>query len=217
MDTEIVKPLIIIPAAGFGTRVGAPMAKEMLVRGSGQPMIQFALNIAKTFDWPTHVLTRKEKVNLIEYLGHVQSNDIQLVEPTIEWPATILQAKDYLHDWNFLILPDTRFTPIEILKVMWDNRKKSLLHYACFTVNDPEHWGIISQIEGNCFISEKCNSQKDERLPQESLAWGVILFHKDAFSVFHLHLQSTLERIPKKISYPISIYQLDSFVDLGRN
>lgn len=210
------KPLIIVPAAGFGTRVGSPMAKEMLVRGSDKPLIHFVLDLAEAFHWPTHVITRKEKSNLIDYLSAFEENKIQLVEPTIEWPATILNAKDYLHEWNFLILPDTQFSPTTMLKKMWENRNKSLVHYACFSIENYDHWGIVSQKNDEYFISEKCFSNEDPTQFNSFLAWGFILFHRDAFPVFELHLQSTIEKRKMKINYPVTTYLLDSFVDLGR-
>ena len=86
---------IIIPAAGFGTRVGSPEAKEMLILQDQQPLIDFAIQLAKENQAVAHVITRKEKKSLIAHLQNQTAVNIQLIEPSKEWPDTILKSKDF--------------------------------------------------------------------------------------------------------------------------
>ena len=59
-------PLIIIPAAGFGTRInpGADesFAKELLIDPqTGKPLICWGIDLALKFGYDVHVITREPK------------------------------------------------------------------------------------------------------------------------------------------------------------
>ncbi len=91
--------LILIPAAGYGTRMGSPPAKEILHAPDTQsPLIERALSLTKKLGCRAHVITRKEKTSLIEYVidysnhNHLETT-IQIVNPTREWPEAEVRAR----------------------------------------------------------------------------------------------------------------------------
>src|SRR3990167_336203 len=105
---------MLIPAAGLGTRVGSPEAKEMLPRPAGvsfenEPMITMALQLAAECEAKPHVITREEKVSLVKYLSKMRTPladliappiSVQLVGATREWPDTLLLSRPAWSDYN---------------------------------------------------------------------------------------------------------------------
>ena len=57
---------VVIPAAGFGSRMGNPVAKEMLTNpGTGLKFVNLSLQQAKNMGAKIILITRKEKKELI--------------------------------------------------------------------------------------------------------------------------------------------------------
>jgi dTDP-glucose pyrophosphorylase len=169
---------ILLPAAGFGKRLGQPEAKEMLhLRGEGRPLIDWSLEICKKYEFKPLIISRKDKTHLNEYLEINKDKyhlDICYIDASKEWPDTVLQSKTYWLQKNILMLPDTRFSPIEILSKMSKSLDDFKYSFATFKVQDLTTWGVLRSGHKETSIAEK---------PKHSLtgdqAWGLFGFQKN--------------------------------------
>jgi dTDP-glucose pyrophosphorylase len=201
-----VKPLMLIPAAGFGERAGRPLAKEMLLVDS-LPMIEWCLSLAEKFSFDPLVVTRKEKTNLLAYLEERKIKYF-LAGQTPEWQQTVLAAKHLWREKNLLVLPDTRFSPLQIVKeVVADLSQKTPLVFAVHQVANAGDWGVIDIHSASVRICEKPRAQEG------AFAWGLIAFHQEAGEKLFLSLRHNqwLE-----LPYPLKTKKLDDFFDLTR-
>jgi UTP-glucose-1-phosphate uridylyltransferase len=141
-----MKTKAIIPCAGFGTRMFMKPneSKEMLyIDGTGNPIIQYSLDLCYKYDLEPLIITRKEKTDLIEYCNKPWIQTL-IIEPNGEWPNTILASKHLWNENNIMILPDTRFNPTSVIKDMemslkLGNRSVIALH----EVSDSSKWCIV--------------------------------------------------------------------------
>lgn len=176
-----VKPLVLIPAAGFGRRMGSPMSKELLPLRAGRPLIEAPLEWCADRHWPVLVITRQEKINLIEYLSRRENAsdgeglsaqrpkvrktssspvDTLLVSATKDWPDTLLASGDHWHEWNLVLLPDVDFAPLEILDQMAElmNSPKQLIvasHDVGVEAEARRAWGFLRPTSTGVMIAEK--------------------------------------------------------------
>ncbi len=217
-DSEI--PLVVLPAAGFGTRVGSPQAKEVQIGPEGKPLIERALQQAAIRGWPVHVITRKEKTQLIDYLKQYSVREnldvtVQIIEPSQEWPDTVLKSAPYWRKTNLLCLPDTSFEPQRI----WDELIKALntdpemdLSVASFKPKDFSTWGVFRKESDQVQICEKPREVKSE-----TVAWGLIGFRaKKGEKLFQAQLASTFDHQWKDLSLRGQFFPLEDFKDLTR-
>jgi len=204
---------IIIPAAGFGTRVGSPEAKEMLILQDQQPLIDFAIQLAKENQAVAHVITRKEKKSLIAHLQNQTAVNIQLIEPSKEWPDTILKSKDFWGDYNILILPDTRFAPTSIIPQLISDLSNHDITVGYFEPNQLDSWGAFDITSSSYRLIEKPKQENTKNLK----AWGIIGFRKNiGEELFKLILESTLDHQFKSTSFSFKATALEFFNDLTR-
>ncbi len=167
--------LVIIPAAGFGTRMNLQpdQSKEMLPDpgNDNKPLIQWSLDLTK--DYSQIVMTRTGKQDLITYLNTA----ITFVEPGSEWPVTVLESQEHWQDKNLLILPDTRFQPTNIIQQMEEQLDTHDLVFACHEVPDVRLWGKVLL---DPFSKKPLQTQEkaDIEFKLEGLAWGLIGFKK---------------------------------------
>lgn len=219
-----IKPLLILPAAGYGTRVGSPEAKELLPHpNTGLPLIEKSLNLAKENNWDVHVITRKEKQSLIEFLKNYGKKknlniEIQIVDKTKEWPDSILKSENYWHQKNIFILPDTEWNPMNApVKLLEEINADSKIALGVFHVDDLSTWGAVSYKSEKVFFCEK-PQEVFKREYNSTKAWGLIAFDKSAGKLlFELLLESTFDhqwKVGPEIQY--SIIELNSFFDLTR-
>jgi hypothetical protein len=209
---------ILIPAAGFGSRVGHPMAKEMLVRPDGVRFIDHALLLASLCQATPHVISRAEKKNLNQHLKSLGVS-IQLVEPTQEWPESLLKSKEYWSDYNLVILPDTDFGPVEILSEMFVTlENKSDLVAARFSVEDFRTWGVMGYDRRDPQLWWGCEKPLSSLGREWDLqAWGVFGFRKEfGEKILKTLLESTLSHEWKTLCLNYHFFQLDYFRDLTR-
>lgn len=206
---------IIIPCAGFGTRVGSPIAKELNPsKVDGLPLIHFILNEAVKRDWEIHIITRKEKIPLIEYVKNFPKTYVQIVEPTKEWPQSILNSSDFWGEHNILVLPDTYFSPVGILDDI-----ASLLCcyeslYGIIEKNDYSTWGVVDTNSKDLKLIEK---PRPSELTPHHKAWGLIGFQRDAgYEIFTAHLESTFDHQEKILPIKSKYLQLEIFEDMTR-
>lgn len=198
--------LAIIPCCGFGTRVKMKPneSKEMLLDSSGKPIINYSLKLCKKYNLDPLFLVRKEKQDLINYLKKKKVKYL-IMEPGNEWSQTIYNSKEHWDEKNILLLPDTRFEPIEIIEQI----KKSLefgydLSYAVHKVSDCSKWGIVSLFG---YIEK----------PQTSIfgnSWGLIGFTKEAGSVIFKNMEN--KSCYYKHEFNTNFVFLDKFEDITR-
>lgn len=208
----IEKPLVLIPAAGFGTRMGSPHAKELLPGPDGRPLIENALRQAQERHWPVHVITRKEKTQLIQFLERYKELEIsiQLIESSREWPDTLLQSQSVWRERNLLCLPDTVYDPPAI----WDSLVESSAEIAAavFEPGDFSKWGVMKISDGSFELCEKPQIQKPSMK-----AWGLLCFSKKrGQDLLQAQLESTFDHQWRKLSGRIELFSLKSFKDLTR-
>ena len=216
MTSSTKTRLILVPAAGFGRRVGSPEAKELLPRPDGRLFIDQVLLDGLRLQIPVHVITRKEKASLIEYLENFKKqNDhlisIQLVESSKEWPDTLLQSEDQWYEENLVYLPDMEFSPDSAPGNLFDSLKDKDAGFATFAVDDPRKWGVIAQNENQFSLCEKPTIVKRE------MAWGLFSFRKNiGKNLLSAILESTFDHQWKSLNLKIAEVQLENYKDLSR-
>ncbi len=203
--------MVIIPAAGLGTRVGSPPAKELLPHPKADgSFLDVALKRIKEINATPLVISRVDKIVLNEWLFINEIPHI-LITKTPEWVQTVLLSKNYWRKKNILLLPDADFLPAQILKDITLELDRFSLTFATFPVEDIRFWGSVKKEFGNNYVSEK-NHQN-----QSGIAWGIIGFSKEAGEVFWpLYLESQLTRNWVQVPVDFSVLPLSYFVDLTR-
>jgi dTDP-glucose pyrophosphorylase len=209
---------MIIPAAGFGLRVGRPAAKELLPDSSGEPLILWWLQRAAEIEANVHLITRYEKQVLVDFVSQACEKmnlnfSVQRIESSKEWPDTVLQSEKFWSEKNILVLPDTRFEPVRILKEISSALESFEIVTAVFSVENPELWGMTRQSQHHQF--EICD--KPARTPEGALAWGLLGFQKQAGALlFQSILDSYFDKKWKLISKKNLSLGLEKFEDLTR-
>lgn len=197
----------IVPCAGFGTRMNMKTneSKEMLIDPStGYRLIDNVLRLANITGASVHVITRKEKTDLIEYLKDKPNVEVQIIEPKGEWAATVLQSEKYWEESNILILPDTKWDPLlSTLEQIEESLKLGCYSvFAVHKVDDVSKWGRIKDYT----LTEK---PKDTG---PGYAWGLIGFNpNEGLSIFSNCSQGWDLQLMNS-----SFIFLDSFKDLTR-
>ena len=211
---------MILPAAGFGRRVGSPEAKEMLMvrglRGQREPMIAYALRVARRHHLATHVIVRKEKKSLIEYLKQCSRNQEiswQIVRPTKEWPDTVLASEKFWRRKNIVCLPDTRFRPQKIVQKMNVELDRHAVVWSVFRARDLRSWGVVD-------AAAKQHAEKPQAWHSTARPWGLFGFQK-AYGrrVLSSLLASTLAEGDAKwreLRFRQKVCGLEGFWDLAR-
>lgn len=217
-------PLVIVPCAGFGRRVGSPPAKELLPLRNGQPLIDQALSRAKKLDWKSVVVTRPQKIELIEYCKNKYPQTIlQCIDETQDWPHTALASSKLWSEWNLLVLPDVEYGPENIWQKMFEATsldKDVDLVVATHQVKDPKSWGCVLNKNENIYLSEKVSLADTWPVADKTYpAWGLILFRKRiGVQLFKLFIES--RKIQKPIilegTFKMESMSLDFFRDRTR-
>lgn len=207
---------VIIPAAGFGKRVGTPKSKELLYyKDDSFPLIQWCLNLCKKYELKPIVISRKDKIDLNEFLV---SRNIEtcLIDKSEEWTHSVELSQDYWGPKNILILPDSRFKPEDILLQIQTRLSYSNLVFGVFDIAQPQEWGVLSKKDERYLISEKPRTVQSY---DSSVAWGIIGFQKEAGA----KLFSSLRKSSKDhLFYPIEsqgveCFRLHSYEDVTRS
>lgn len=211
---------IVIPAAGFGSRMGGPISKEMLVNpATGLKFIDLSLQQAKILGAKVVLITRKEKKELIQYVTSFCEEQRLLLEvleiqPTSEWPETVLMSEHCWTERNLLLLPDTDWQPSNFVQQLiqdWD-RNPSEVIYGVFP-SHKNNWGYVKVVEG-LWLCEKPQSSIDLDGYQ---AWGMIGFKKEiGAKLFREHLTSTFDHQVKFLKISAQIKKMDAFFDRTR-
>ncbi|MEW6055464.1 MAG: NTP transferase domain-containing protein [Bdellovibrionota bacterium] len=219
-------PTLLVPAAGFGKRVGSPRAKELLADERGLPMIDWCIEHARDRKWKSVVVTRAQKTELIEYLAFKRSPLHPVLETceikeSLEWPDSLLQSQLHWSENNLVVLPDTRFKPAHVLdQLSAALRQGAHAAFALFDVNEETHgpfcaWGIVDP--SRFVLCEKPREIPSGMEKKNCKAWGAFGFKKHyGKELLELMLESTLSHRWQKLSRETKFAQLESFVDLTR-
>lgn len=117
-------------------------SKEMLMDSNGVRLIDYHIDLIKSFNMEPVVISRPEKRDLISHISG-RTKTI-LIDPRGEWPETILASENFWGSRNIMVLPDTRFSPTTILTDI----EKSL-SLGCsgvigvHEVTDPDKWCVV--------------------------------------------------------------------------
>lgn len=217
------KTLIILPSAGFGTRMGlnSVESKEMLEdpgNDGKHPLIQWSLDLAKE-ETNKVVITREEKSNLVDYLADQQVFTLLVSDVTQEWPATVLHSKVSWDESNILVLPDTRWKYDETPScIVWDIQKEleagADLVFALHSVPDVRLWGKVLL---DPFSQKPLSTQEKPNIQfkLDGLAWGLIGFKKAiGEQLFQAYLDKKVFTFPK--NWKVKVLFLESFKDVTR-
>ena len=222
---------ILIPAAGFGTRVGSPPAKELLINPLTQrPLIEFAFSIAEELNVEAHVISRTEKTLLNHYLAH-RGVSYQAIASSRDWPESLVLSCDFWSEYNVVLLPDTEFAPISVVKEIFDllefKQNSSVFatfHHVPFAALNT--WGCVWKEGEMAFGWEKPNlsSFPDPSSTDRSITsipsikpWGVFGFSKNVgVELLTNMLDSSQGKHAYRLPHKTQFIDLDSFSDLTR-
>jgi hypothetical protein len=207
---------VLIPAAGYGKRSGTPPAKELFPDPeSGRPLIEFSLRCAEEADVTPVVIVRRQKTALVEYLERRGGVELCVIEESEEWPDSLRQGKPYWGSENVVLLPDTRFAPLDIAaRVFRDLAAGNHCVFATFDVADRKSWGMVARDGGRNLIAEKPAAPSGLESEQ---AWGVFGFrHEYGDALMATLLESGRDHQWKELTNASRYLELESFCDLTR-
>ncbi len=209
---------MIVPCAGFGTRVGSPPAKELLINPSTQrPLIDHSLSVAQNHYWNKVLITRPEKKILMDYVTTWEAaqkikTQWVIVQRTVEWAESVLKSADFWGEKNILILPDTSWAPSGIECEIIRQLDHFDVCYGLFDVPCKQTWGTVSIQEGSLQLCEK-----PENATPDFKAWGLIAFKKNIGKILFTHiLKSTLDHQVKSLQLKARGLMMTSFSDHTR-
>ncbi len=220
-EREALMKLCLIPAAGFGKRLGGPPAKEILIDPeNNRPIIDWSLELALKYALKPIVITRKSKTSLISYIEDNwldRGVELMLVEASKEWPDSILQSQNLWSEVNLMILPDTRFAPQELVeKLISDCEFKNQASFGFFDTKESlETWGVLGISEGKSL--QICEKPFDLVGADQFKAWGLIAFRKEVGKeLFASLLKSNQDHQWFQFSHSCSTHKLNYFKDITR-
>jgi choline kinase len=207
--------VVLIPAAGFGRRVGSPPAKELLIHPvKNVALIEAAINFSYELDAIPVVISRTEKFELNQFCGELnKKRKIELlpIEKSREWPESLLLAKDFWGQKNIVLLPDTLFSPEQIVHRMFAALDESRYSFATHQVADPQNWGILDKRGEELWHCEK------PTMASQNLAWGVFGFrYEGGEQILQQMLNSTFDHEWRSLGSDFRIESLDEFKDITR-
>lgn len=203
----------IIPACGIGSRMGMQLnqSKEMIPdpNNKNKPLIAWTLELCARSGVAPVIITRKEKQDLILYAKN-KAELIILDEIPAEWPNTVLASKETWGDKNLLLLPDTRFEPVEALESAIRALDQEDFVFGAHKVEDVSKWGSIeyNKQRKDLLVCEKPSA------PGAGLAWGFIGFKNNSKSenLFNIYTERNKFLYLKNFD----IVYLSSFKDITR-
>lgn len=185
----------------------------------GRPLIDFALEQALKRNWPVHIITREEKQPLIQHLQAWKCRGLQIswqfVSATKEWPETLLLSKPFWQERNLVVLPDTRYLPLDIWDQMQTQQDVGVdVTYAVMESDDlksASSWGVLR------FEPFSLCEKPREVLPPRYFFWGLMLFRKHVGQdLLEAHFESTFDHQWKALQVKATQVRLIDFTDLTR-
>lgn len=195
--------------------MGSPAAKELLPDPTGRPMILRPLLLARERGWKALVITRSKKKELIEYLDGLAAQGFpiqtQLIEPTTDWPHTLLCSEPHWAATNLVLLPDTEWDPPSVLDEMAEALSQVEVVFATHEVADLSTWGVMKNDLENLRLCEK------PPLPNAGAAWGLYGFQRQTGrQVLEAQSRSTLDHHWEELRVSSRRFSLHRFRDFTR-
>jgi hypothetical protein len=179
-----VNTTLILPAAGFGTRVSADKrsGKELMEDPMLKaPLIEWGLQLGERLGWRVIVISRASKDGLNAYLESRNSLRVEVLKldkPGKEWPDSILKSEDKWTDFNVMVLPDTRFSnPLESVQAVRNGLIADKVKLGCFR---PEGYQHEWQTKYACRLGGSLIEKMPFSIGYECEAIGVFGFRKSA-------------------------------------
>jgi UTP-glucose-1-phosphate uridylyltransferase len=213
----MLKPIAIIPAAGYGRRVGRPPAKELLPHPEvkSKSYIEVSIEICEEFHMSPLIISRKDKEVLNQFVLHrLGPSNLVTLSESEEWTDSVNQSGEFWGDKNLLLLPDVSFSPrnvIDQILMALDHNEIVLGIHTIDPATSPL-WGVVDKIKGT--VREKPTSEETF----QSTAWGLMGFRgsKAAKQFWLDYHHSYKEQRAVELPTPFAFMDLDSFVDLTR-
>ncbi len=209
--SKLTASRVIIPAAGLGTRVGSPAAKELLQHPYySMSFMEKALERVDRAGASALVISRDDKKVLNDWLMEREVPHIQ-IKKTPEWVQTIWASRDYWGKKNLLLLPDTEFSPEHVMSEIFSDLDTYQVSFGVFSVENLSLWGGVKREGEDIYIAEKLANA------ESGLAWGLIGFQGESGESFwknYLIAQSSKNWV--KITQTVSMHRLEKFEDLTR-
>ncbi len=167
---------LVIPAAGFGTRMNmAPnQSKELLLGVDGFPLIFSAISAGQRAEIPVTVVTRAEKLDLIDYIAG--NAEIVITKESESWLDSVAYATSfYKNDQCVVVLPDTVCDNLDRFLYILKSMRIMGPCAGTLEVTDFQNWGMIRQ-DGT--IVDKPTID-----PGTREAWGVLVGTHEYFKL----------------------------------
>ncbi|MDW8190344.1 MAG: hypothetical protein RMK80_05165 [Pseudobdellovibrionaceae bacterium] len=213
----------IIPAAGWGRRLGSPPAKELLPHPfyPSRTFLEVVLEMCQLFQLDPLVISREDKVVLNNWLQkHVEKANFQIIPPTQEWLETVWLSRIHWKAKNILLLPDVFFRPHSII----EDLQRSLDHYEMVVathlvpIEQATQWGLL--MDGGFLV------EKPQQLPgvakvltqDRLMAWGLLAFRntEPVQAFWEQYVKGYRESRMVALPTPWQQLNLEEFVDLTR-
>lgn len=213
------RPLVVIPAAGYGQRVGSPPAKELMNHPHYKNLTFMDAAIQKIHEWggEPFVITRKNKNALVEWL--IQNNvSYFLIDESPEWVSTLIQSSFFWREKNLLLLPDSEFLPLNIGKLLIDDLDRYPMSVATHLVTDGQYWGTLKceeNLESPFWTFYEKYKNTSEPV---SLAWGLIAFRGtlESLKFWYQYEKSQISQTGVSVSFSLILRELEQYKDLQR-
>jgi len=164
------------------------------------------------------VITREDKIELIDYLKNKKDISTLIIKASKEWPETLLKVADSFGQQNLLYLPDTRFQPIAIVVKMLEELEHFPLVLAAFSPPDLDKFGCFLINNQNHRLFEKPAADYIQKHAHQLMAWGLLAFRGEiGLELFEKLLSSTLNKREEICSFTFKYHLLDEFKDLSRD
>ena len=215
-SSALARPLVLIPAAGYGVRVGSPPAKECLPHPH-QPhksFIEVAYDRIQSWGADPLLIVREDKAALIDkWRSLAPEGSYLLVPPTPDWVQTLLLSSPYWRASNLLLLPDVEWAPTaaptQILKAL--DQSFYQMAFLLHTVSHPKPWGIVTS-------SQLAFEKPSFDIGQSFKAWGLVGFcsSPEVIQFWREYQESAKTNVGARIPEPFWQGELESFEDLTR-
>jgi dTDP-glucose pyrophosphorylase len=214
--SDKLKTLAIIPAAGMGTRVGSPAAKELLPHPDfNGTFLDAILERCRRFKLYPLVISRDDKHALNQVLQAKQLEGLLsfiTLPATKEWTFTVSAVSQHFAAKNILLLPDASFHPEVIISDLLADLEQVDLALATFPVEQAQVWGCVESRGPVLAMSEK-----PKVASSPAVAWGLLAFRAQAGrELFELYKQTSITHDWIEYSKTYRMRSLYSFIDLQR-
>lgn len=196
--------------------MGAPPAKELLPDPiSGQPLIEYSLEIAKDCGASPLIISREDKTALTEYFANREEELLRILASR-EWADSLLQSEKHWLETNLVLLPDTRFDPpdaaLRLFRLLEQGAKSA---FAIFSAPSFETWGVLAEDSSGAWSI--CEKPRSVPMGWDGNAWGFFGFRAEyGREILEACLRSGEQNTWMPLSHAPFLIELKCFIDLTR-